>query len=157
MICSLSVTKHITWHTTDIRYWSSRGVGWERGAHDEDGSAGVEGHKRVGGEEEVEEAGRLRQLRQVVRKPGDVPGQAEEGLHPRGLDVRMQRAIHLRQNGQQQPQQLQHRVQAWPAQRSHITCQESVGTLILFWLCFIGRCKFLASISLWPIMGGQDQ
>ena len=96
-------------------YWIS--IGLQR-THDEDSCAGVEGHERVGGEEEVEQARCLREVRQVVRKPGDIPGQAEEGLHARCLDVRMQRAIHLRQNWQQQAQQLQHRVQTWPAQWS---------------------------------------
>lgn len=84
-------------------------------SHHEDGSRCIEGHERVGGEEEIEEAGGLRELRQVVRKPGDDPGETEERLHAAGRYVRVQRRVHLLQDGQQQPQQLQHRIQARPA------------------------------------------
>lgn len=58
------------------------------------------------GNEEVEEARRMRELLEVVGKPGDEAGQREEGRHARALYVRMQWWITLPQNGQQQCQEL---------------------------------------------------
>ena len=84
----------------------------------------------MGSQEEVVEARSVLQLVQVVRKPGDVPGQSKVRLHVGRCYVRVQRRVDHSQDRQQQAEQLQHSIQIGPAGTSHLI---SFGTVWQSW------------------------
>jgi hypothetical protein len=65
----------------------------------------VEGHERVGGQEEVEQARDLLPAVHVVREPGDVPGEGEEGWDAVALHVARQLGVTLQWHGTAAQQQ----------------------------------------------------